>query len=243
VVLAMPVLAFPQAAPVARTAEGKPDFTGIWQVLTTAAWDIQDHNARAGVPAGQGIVVGHEIPYRADALAKRKQNAENRAAVDPEAKCYMLGVPRAMYHDKPFQIFQKQDLVTVAFEYAHGLRYIYTNGTGHPPGPIDWWMGDSRGRWEGDTLVVDAVHFNDGLFDRAGNYHSDALHVVERFTPRGPDHILYEATIEDPKVFTRPWTISTVFYRRVEPHARLLEYECYSFDVEKFYPYPSAIKD
>ena len=230
------------AGSIPRTADGKPDFNGIWQVLNTAAFDIQDHHAREGVPAGQGIVVGNEIPYQEWALAKKKENGANRASVDPEAKCFMLGVPRAMYTDLPFQIFQKRDIVTVAFEYAHGLRYIYTNGTAHPRGPIDWWMGDSRGHWDGDTLVVDVVHFNEGLFDRAGNFHSDALHVVERFTPRGPDHILYEVTVEDPKVFTRPWKMSTVFYRRVEPNVRLLEYECYSFGVERFYPYPGVTK-
>jgi hypothetical protein len=194
------------------------------------------------VPAGQGVVVGNEIPYQPWALTKKRENAAKRTEVDPETKCYMLGVPRATYTDLPFQIFQKPDLVVVAYEYAHGLRYVYTDGTPHPKGPIEWWMGDSRGHWEGDTLVVDVVHFNEGLLDRAGNFHSDALHVVERFTPRGRDHITYEVTLEDPKVFTRPWTMRMVLYRKVEPDARLLEHECYSYDAEKFYPYPGVSK-
>ena len=137
----------------------------------------------------------------------------------------------------PFQIVQTTDQVLLLHEYAHATRTIYANGTPHPKGPIDWWLGDSRGRWESDTFVVDSVHFNDQTwFDRAGNFHSDALHVIERFTLRDADHIDYAVTIEDPKVFTRPWEMRLVLYRRVEPHAQLLEYECAGFDVEGYYP-------
>jgi len=157
-----------------RTPDGKPDLSGIWQVMNTAAWDIQDHNAQKGVPAGLGVVVGNDIPYKPEALAKKRQNYDNRATADPESKCYLPGVPRIMYMPHPFQIFQKPGQITMLFEYVHATRLIYTNGTPHPPGHIDWWMGDSRGRWEGDTLVVDAVHFNDQTwFDRAGNFHSE----------------------------------------------------------------------
>jgi hypothetical protein len=223
-----------------RTSDGKPDLSGIWQVMNTAAWDIQDHSAQKGVPAGVGVVVGNEIPYKPEALAKKRENYANRATADPESKCYLPGVPRIMYMSYPFQIFQKPDQITMLFEYVHATRAIYTNGTQHPPGHIDWWMGDSRGRWEGDTLVVDVVHFYDQTwFDRAGNFHSEQLHLVERFTPLDRDHLTYEVTVEDPKVFTAPWRMSMVLYRHREPNAQLLEYECYSFDNEFHAPVPS----
>jgi hypothetical protein len=231
------------AAGVRRTADGKPDLSGLWQTIGSANWNIQDHSAEKGIPAGQGIVEGNDVPYRPEALAKKQANFANRATEDPEAKCNMVGLPRSMYMPYPFQIFQTPGMITMLFEYVHTVRYIYTNGSKHPDGHIDWWMGDSRARWEGDTLVVDVIDFNeDTWFDRAGNYHSDALHVVERFTPSDPDHITYEATIEDAKTFTRPWKISTVLYRRKETNVQLLEYECYGFDFEKYYPYPDLAK-
>jgi hypothetical protein len=209
-----------------RTPDAKPNLQGIWQVLNTAAWDIQDHAARLGVPAGQGIVDGNEIPYQPAALAKKRANFENRATADPETKGYLPGVPRIMFMPFPFQIFQTADQIVMVFEYDRGVRNIYTNGTPHPRGPLNWWLGDSRGRWEANTLVVDVVYFTDQTwFDRAGNFHSDALHLVERFTPAGPDHINYEVTVEDPNVFTRPWTMRTVFYRRKDPNVRVLEYD------------------
>jgi len=210
----------------ARPIDGKPNLQGIWQVLTTASWDIQDHQARLGVPAGQGIVDGNDIPYLPAALAKKRANFENRGTADPETKGYLPGVPRIMYMPFPFQILQTPDEIVMVFEYDRGVRNIYTNGTAHPRGPLNWWMGDSRGRWDGNTLVVDVVYFTDQTwFDRAGNFHSDALHLVERYTPAGPDHINYEVTVEDPNVFSRPWTMRTVFYRRKEPNIRLLEYD------------------
>ena len=217
-----------------RTQNGQPDLQGIWQVLNTAAWDIQDHNATLGVPAGRSVVEGNDIPYQPWALEKKKQNYAGRATLDPDAKCLLSGVPRITYMPYPFQIVQQADKVNILYEYNHTLRHIYMNGNPHPEGPIDWWMGDSRGRWEGNTLVVDAVHFTDQTwFDRAGNFHSEQLHVVERYTPTGPTHMLYEATIEDPKVFTRPWKMSMPLYRRVEPNAEVLEYECYAYMIEE----------
>jgi hypothetical protein len=223
-----------------RTADGKPDFSGIWQVMNTAAWDIQDHNARKDVPAGAGIVEGNDIPYQPSALVKKRENVEHRDTADPETKCYLPGVPRIMYMPYPIQIFQKPDTITMLFEYVHATRFIYTNGTPHPSGHIDWWMGDSRGRWDGDTLVVDSVDFNtETWFDRAGNFHSEQLHLVERFTPLDRDHLTYEVTVEDPKVFTRPWRMSMILYRHREPNAQLLEYECYAFDNEFHAPTPS----
>jgi hypothetical protein len=220
-----------------RTAFGHPDLQGIWQVLNTAAWDIQDHNASLGVPAGKGVVEGNDIPYQPSALEKKRQNYENRAKLDPEARCLLSGVPRITYMPYPFQIVQQPDKVNILYEYNHTLRHIYMNGNPHPEGPIEWWMGDSRGRWEGNTLIVDTIHFTaETWFDRAGNFHSEELHLVERFTPTSPNHMLYEVTIEDPKVFTRPWKMSMPLYRRVESDAEMLEYECYAYLIEESWP-------
>ena len=221
-----------------RTPDGKPDLSGFWQVMNTANFDIQDHQAQDGVPAGQGVVEDNEIPYLPEALKKKQENYAKRATEDPYTKCFMPGVPRATYMPFPFQIFQMPEKVAILYEWAYTTRFIHI-GTPHPRGPIDWWMGDSRGRWEEDTLVVDVVHFNDlTWFDHAGNHHSDALHVVERYTPIDRDHLNYEATIEDPKVFTRPWKMSMILYRRVEKNFRVLEYVCHGFKLEEYYPYP-----
>jgi hypothetical protein len=225
------VPASPRGTEMPRTRDGKPDLTGMWQVMNSAAWDVQDHQARKDVPAGMGVVEGNEIPYQPWALAQKRENLQNRTTADPETKCYLPGIPRLMYMPFPFQIFQSPAMLTMLFEYVHATRYVYTNGAPHPSGHIDWWMGDSRGRWEGDTLVVDVVDFNDQTwFDRSGNFHSDELHVVERYTPMDVDHITYDVTIEDPKVFTRPWRMSMILYRHKEKNLRLLEYECYAFD-------------
>ena len=230
-----------QAPAPPRASDTRPNLQGIWQVLNTAAWDIQDHSARLGVPAGQGVVVGNEIPYLPAALAKKRQNFETRATADPETKGFLPGVPRIMYMPFPFQIFQTRDEVVMVFEYDRGVRNIYTNGTPHPRGPLNWWMGDSRGRWEGNTLVVDVTHFNDETwFDRAGNFHSDALHLVERFTRTGPDHMLYEVTVEDPKVFTRPWKMSMPLYRRQEKDIELLEYDCAAYLLKQEWEKPDS---
>ena len=226
----------------ARTADGHPDLQGIWQVLTTAAWDLEDHSAQLGIPAGQGVIVGGAIPYQPWALAKRQEHAGNRATLDPESKCMLPGVPRIMYMPYPFQIVQQRDKITILYEYMGAVRFIYMNGNPHPRESPGWVMGDSRGRWEGNTLVVDVVHFTDETwFDRAGNFHSDALHVVERYTPAGPDHLLYEVTIEDPKIFTRPWKMSMPIYRRQEPDVELLEYECLLYLLEEKWDTPNAL--
>jgi hypothetical protein len=224
----------PASAGQATRSGQHPNLQGIWQALNTADWDIQDHGAQLGVPGGRGIVNGNEIPYQTWALAKKQENYQRRQTADPNTKCYLPGVPRIMYLPYPFQIVQTDDMVTILYEYIHAIRYIHTNGIPHPKGHIDWWMGDSRGHWDGNTLVVDVVDFNeDTWFDHAGNFHSDALHIVERFTPAGPDHLTYEATIEDPNVFTRPWTISFPLYRRQEKNMTLLEYECYAYKLEQ----------
>jgi hypothetical protein len=222
---------------IPRTAEGRPDLSGIWQVMNTAEWDIQDHQARPDAPAGLGVVEGDQIPYQPWAAAKKKENFEKRATEDPLAKCYLPGVPRITYTPLPFQIFQTPKQVTVFYQYAHAVRHIFANGSKHPDGHIDWWLGDSRAQWQGNTLVVDVTDFNDlTWFDRAGNFHSDELHVVERYTPADADHINYEVSVEDPKVFTRPWKMSMILYRHKEKNFQLLEHECYGFEYEPYYP-------
>jgi hypothetical protein len=210
-----------------RTADGRPNLNGIWQALNTAGWDLQDHQAQLGVPAGQGVVEGNEVPYQPWALIRKRENFKNRRTADlVEARGFLPGVPRVMYMPFPFQIVHTPKYIAVISEYSRAQRIIYTDGSRHPEGPLEFWMGDSRGRWEEDTLVVDVLHFNDQTwFDRAGNFHSEALHLVERFTLAGPDHINYEVVVEDPKVFTRPWKMSMPLYRRKEPDVRILEYE------------------
>jgi hypothetical protein len=220
----------------ALPAAGQPgaNLEGIWQAHSTAAFDLQDHAASLGIPAGRSVVVDPpdgKIPYQPAELAKKKENFENRTSADPLGKCYMPGVPRLTLLDFPFQIFQTPKYVEILYEYIHMARTIYLgpSESKHLDG-VDFWNGDSRGHWEGDTLVVDVADFNDQTWlDAAGDYHSDALHVVERYTRTGPDTLRYEATIEDPKVFTKPWKISIALDRHTEPNFRLLEYECYAY--------------
>ena len=222
---------------IPRTADGNPDLNGVWQSLTEASWDIEPHSAQQDWPAGLGIVVDGPIPYQPVAAAKKKENFEQRMELDPLHKCYLPGVPRIVYMPFPFEITQSPTLIGISYEYVHATRLVYTDGSEHPEGLIDFWMGDSRARWEGDTLVVDVANFNDQTwFDRAGNFHSEALHVVERYTPISRNHIEYEAMIEDPKVFTRPWKISLPLYRRMEKDAQIIDYECQEFQ-EPFVPW------
>jgi hypothetical protein len=190
--------------------------------------------AVGSVPPGPGVVVGDEIPYQPWAAAKKKENQENWLTRDPEIKCYLPGVPRATYMPYPFQIFQGERTLFIAYEYDGATRNIYMKDPGPPP--ADSWMGQSVGRWEGETLVVDVTGFNEETwFDRAGDFHSDALHVTERYTRTSPNSLLYEATIEDPKVFTRPWKISMPLYRRLEKNAQLMDFKCVEFVEELMY--------
>jgi hypothetical protein len=209
------------ARTIPRTADGKPNLQGIWKVRNRAAYDLQDH-AAAG---GKGVVEGGEIPYQPWAAAKKNENYARRQTADPLAQCFMPGVPRIMYLEYPFQIFQTPQQIAITFEWSSVFRLIYTNGKPGPKG-IDFWMGDSRGHWEGDTLVVDVKNHNDKTwFDMAGNFHSDAMQLVERYTMTGPDTIQYEVTIQDPKVFSKPWKITMPLYRQKDM-ARILEYQC-----------------
>ena len=227
-----------------RTADGKPDLNGIWQTLSTAHWNVEPHaagpsvvrelGAIAAVPGGLGVVEGDEIPYRPEALATRNEHFANRLELDPAIKCYLPGVPRATYMPFPFQIVQSQQHIMIIHEFAGAVRTIYMDN--HMEAPADSWMGWSNGRWEGDTLVVDTTGFNGQTWlDRAGNFHSDALHVVERFTARSPETLVYEVTLEDPKVFTRPWKMHMPLYRRVEENAELMEFRCVEFVEDLIY--------
>ena len=227
-----------------RTADESPDLNGIWQSINTANWNIEPHaagpsmvrelGAIAAVPAGLGVVEGGEIPYRPEARAQRDENFANRLELDPEIRCYLPGVPRAIYMPFPFQIIQSRQHIMLIHEYAGAVRTIYMDN--HTPPPAPTWMGWSNGSWEGETLVVDSSGFNGQTwFDRAGNFHSDALHVIERFTPRSADTMMYEVTIEDPNVFTRTWTMSMPLYRRVEPNAEILEFRCVEFVEDLIY--------
>jgi len=241
-----------------RTADGKPDLNGIWQALNEANYDVQMHMARpalalrpgpygplpaapvvalgavGSVPPGVGVLEGTEIPYLPQAAAKKKDNQEHWLERDPEIKCYLPGVPRATYMPYPFQILQSPSALFIAYEYAGAVRNIYLKDPGPPP--VDSWMGQSVAHWEGDTLVVDATGFNEETwFDRAGDFHSDALHVIERYTRTAPDVISYEATIEDPQTFTRPWKVSMPLHRRVEKNAQLMDFKCVEFVEDLMY--------
>jgi hypothetical protein len=218
-----------------RTPYGDPDLQGIWQVRDTANWDLQHHAANYKTPAGLGVVIDPpdgSIPYQPWAAEKKKQNFAARAASDPLEKCYLAGVPRTMYLPYPFQILQTPDEVMIFSEYVHTVRWIPLKKLERYPG-YESWMGDPRGHWEGNTLVVETIGFNDqAWFDNAGNFHSDALKTTERFTRTAPDVITYEVTIEDPKVFTRAWTIRMPVYLHRD-RTELLEYECYVYAQER----------
>ena len=227
-----------------RTPDGKPNLNGIWQTMNTANWNIEPHpaspspvrelGAAGAVPAGLGVVEGGEIPYLPEARKKQQENYANRLKLDPEIKCYLPGVPRATYQGFPFQIIQSAKHIMFVYEFAGAVRTIYM--TDQTEAPADSWMGWSNGRWEGETLVVDTKGFNDlSWFDRAGNFHSDALHVVERFTPRSAETLNYEVTIEDPKVFSRPWKMSMPLYKHVERNAQILEFRCVEFAEDLLY--------
>lgn len=227
-----------------RTPDGKPNLTGIWQAMNTANWDLQAHEARQGpvialgaafsIPPGPGVVEGNEIPYQPWAAAKKKENGDNWITRDPEVKCFMPGIPRATYMPYPLQIVQSSSTILMAYEFTSASRVIRMNSSAKSPAPA--WMGWSIGRWEGETLVIEVTdQMEDTWLDRAGNFHSDALRVVERYTAIDPNTLDYEVTIEDPKVFTRPWKMRMLLYRHLEKNAQLMEYKCVPFAEELMY--------
>jgi len=227
-----------------RAPDGHPDLSGVWQSLNTAHWNLEPHTsaypvllelgAQLAVPPGQGVVEGGRIPYLPAAIAERDRRFENRLDEDPEAKCYLGGVPRSTYMPYPFQIFQNEDDVVIVYQFATGFRRIFVDG--QDEAPLDSWMGWSNAHWDGDSFVVEVTGLN-GLpwLDRAGNYASENAKVTERYTPLGPNHLRYEATIEDPTVYSRPWTISMPLYRIVDENYRMLEFKCEPYAEEKIY--------
>ena len=247
---------FPDYAPT-LTLHNTPNISGVWQSFTTANWNILSHPVQAGPfaeqsgawgagRAGFGIVEGNELPYQEWAVSEQQRNHENRTVVtaandptrfdtgDPELLCFRAGVPRANYMPYPFQIFQTPEQILIDYEYKGAYRTIYMNE--ERPALDASWMGTSNGHWEGNTLVVDVKGFNEHTwFDREGNFASDELHVVERWTPLSPYHMKYEATIEDPNVFTRPWKMSFILYKHVEENAELKEFNCVPIVEPMFY--------
>jgi hypothetical protein len=235
-----------------------PDLNGVWQVMNTAGWNIEPHAASAAlqmrpgpygpvpakevlalgavgaVPAGLGVVEGGAVPYTPEAKKTRDENKADWIHKDPEIKCYLPGVPRANYMTHPFQIFQSEKQMLFAYEYAGAVRNIMFNDPG--PAPVDSWMGQSVAHWEGDTLVVVVTGQNDSTwFDRAGNYHSADMKVVERYTPTGPNVMRYDVEITDANTFTRPWKMSMNLYRHVGDDARLGQFKCVEFVEELMY--------
>jgi hypothetical protein len=233
----------PRAGDIPRLANGKPNFSGVWQSLTTANWNLLTHGASAGppeygallsTPPGYGIVEGDEIPYLPAAAEQQKSNYANRFKEDPEHKCYLPGVPRANYMPYPLQIFHSDSQLLFAYQFAGAARIVNLGPA--KPSAIDSWMGISNARWDGDTLVVDVSGFN-GLawLDRAGNHAGPALHVVEHYTFAGPDAIDYSATLDDPQTFSRPWSIRVRLFRNPDAHAHLMEYKCVPFTEQLLY--------
>ncbi len=235
-----------------RAADGHPDLSGVWQALNTAHWNLEPHvsafpvvielGAQFAVPPGQGVVEGGKIPYLPEALAERDKRFASRLTEDPEGKCYLGGVPRSTYMPYPFQIAQNERDVIIVYQFATGFRRIFVGGKDEAP--LDSWMGWSNAHWDGDAFVVEVTGLN-GLtwLDRAGNYASGNAKVTERYTPMGPNHLQYEATIEDATVFSRPWTIRMPLYRIVDEGFRLLEFKCEPYAEEKIYGHlrkPSA---
>ena len=241
--VAEPVVIIESAA---STAASQPDLSGIWQAVNTAHWNVEGHTAKkmpvtgvigayGGMLAGTSVVVGGEIPYRADALAAREVNQADWANLDPAAKCYMPGIPRQTYMPAPFQILQTDSEIFIAYEWGSNSRSIFMDRPG-TSAPLPSWMGYSLGRWEGGTLIVDVTsQMTDTWFDAAGNYHSGSLHVEERYRMIDENHIEYQALITDPEVYTESWTIRMPLYRRIEEDARLLEYKCIEYAEDLLY--------
>ena len=233
------------AQDIPRTADGRPDFNGIWQAINAANWDIEPHAASLGplvaagaigaIPAGLGIVEGNEIPYTPEARAQQQENKSDWLANDPLVKCYMPGIPRANYLPFPFQIVQSTDHIIFAYEFASASRIVYVDQPDFEA-PILSWMGHNLARYEGDTLVIEVTdQVPETWLDHAGNHHTDELRVTERYTHVGPNVIQYEATLEDPNVYTRPWKVSYPLYRRLDDQMQLLEFKCVEFTEELLY--------
>jgi hypothetical protein len=222
----------------AATISGHPNFNGIWQTLNTGYWNLEGHSiegfnkefwklgAIGVIPAGQSVLHGGgTIPYLPEALKTRNENRSKWPEADPEAKCYMPGIPRATYQNFPFQIFQSGGDLLMVYPFAATNRIIYMKD--HSDLPVDSWMGRSNGTWEGNVLVVTTTSQNgQSWLDRAGNFTSNQLKVTERFKLLDANHIWYEATLDDPQTFSKAWTIEMPLYRLIDNNAQLLEHKC-----------------
>ena len=223
-----------------------PDLSGMWQTMNTASWNLEGHTASkmpvtnilgalGGIPAGMSVVDGGEIPYLPESLERRDQNRSDWTSLDPVAKCYIPGVPRSTYMPWPLQILQTDTEIFVAYEFGSNSRTIFMDRPG-TEAPLPSWMGYSLGHWEAETLVVNVTkQVPDTWLDASGNYHGPNLVVEERYTLIDENHMQYEATIDDPDVFSRPWKIQMPLYRRIEDGARLLEYKCVEFGEDLLY--------
>jgi hypothetical protein len=217
-----------KARPIPRAADGKPDLSGIW-ITGALALIVGDEEAKAiaqaDAAAGRKPLVREPPPYRPEAEARRQYYLSRRGIDDPMARCFISGVPRITTRPLPFQIVQMRGQVIILYEAHHAFRIIPTDGRPHPDDSEPSFNGDSVARWEGDTLVVDVVGFNEKTWlAGVGTIHSDKLHVTERYTRDTYDTILYDVTMEDPEVFTKPWHEHEIF--RLRPNERLREYEC-----------------
>ncbi len=248
----------PAGDSIPRMPDGKPDMNGIWQVLSNANNNLEPAPPKAAfamvegdfvpvpapevvalgavgaVPASQGVVEGGYIPYKEGARERQLENQENWLTRDPEIKCYMPGVPRATYMPHPFQIFQSNSAFFIAYSFAGAVRNVYLEDPGEAP--IDAWMGQSHGWWEDDTFVVEVTGLLDQTwYDRAGNYRTWNSKVTERYDLVSENVIQYSATIEDPEIYERPWTISMPLYRRLEENFELPQFKCVEFVEELMY--------
>lgn len=237
--LAIALLSTPAFAQIPRQANGKPDFSGVWQTLSEADYDLEPHSGRADAPPSSGVVEGRTIPYLPEARKQKEKNFAARTKDDPRLKCWTLGTPRSVYYPAPFQVFQRDRDLTLVHQFGHQVRTIHTNDTAHPTEKNqEFWLGDSRGTWDGDTLVVDVVDFNaETWLDRAGAFHSEELHVVERWSYVDKDTISYTATLEDPRVFSKPWSLNVLLHRRRDKDFQLIEDYCQTLVYDEFYPH------
>jgi hypothetical protein len=214
------------------TADGKPSFEGFWNnAAGSAPWDIEPHPAAFQVPAGEGVIIDpadHKIPYKPEALAKRNDLRDNHSFDDPQGHCAPSGLPRQTYTPFGFQIVQPRGAVVILYEAEHAYRVIRTDGSSHVPATVKMWQGDSIGHWEGNTLVVDSRNFNGRTWlDMAGNFTTESLHLIERFTPVDANTIQYEATLEDPTIYARPWTMRFPLRRVNQRGYYILEFACH----------------
>jgi hypothetical protein len=218
------------AQPMPRTADGKPDLSGIW-IATGALFLMEGEQAIQAARAYDSAMgrapqpQSEQPPYKPDAEARRQEYLARQGIDDPMARCLLTGVPRIKFRPLPFEIVQLPDRVIMLYEIHHAFRIIPTDGRPHPDDMEPTYLGDSVARWEGDTLVVDVVGFNEKTWiSSVGTVHSEELRVTERYTRDTHDTIRYEALIEDPVVFTKPWRMYETF--RLRPNERIREYEC-----------------